>query len=149
MKKYFFGIGLIIIFLLLLSSPVVKIPVYNFDSDIFEYKYALVPPFLNRNQKILFVLNKLKLLSPEKTELDKNISFENPVFSGDRLSIDMIVSANNTSSFHETLTVRQIKEVIKVNFRTVNELKLNIFPEDSFKHLDTTKTFKIKNKGEK
>lgn len=148
MKKYFFWGGFFIILFLTTLSPTIKVPVYNFEKDTFKYKLEIVSPFLTKEQKILTVFNKLKFLTPEKGEIDENITFSNAVISKDTLIIDLNVTGNNTSSFHENLIVRQLKETLRINFKDIIYLKLRIFPQNSFKHLDTTKPFKIKDKGE-
>lgn len=148
MKKYLFWGGFFIIVFLTTLSPTVKVPVYNFEKDTFKYKLEIVSPFLTKEQKILTAFNKLKFLTPETGEIDENITFGNAVISKDTLIIDLTLTSNNTSSFHENLIVRQLKETLKINFKDIIYLKVRIFPKNSFKHLDTTKPFKINNKGE-
>lgn len=148
MKKYLFWGGFFIIVFLTTLSPTVKVPVYNFEKDTFKYKLEIVSPFLTKKQNILTAFNKLKFLTPETGEIDENITFGNAVISKDTLIIDLTLTSNDTSSFHENLIVRQLKETLKINFKDIIYLKVRIFPKNSFKHLDTTKPFKINNKGE-
>lgn len=148
MKKYLFWSGIFVLILLIFLHPIVKVPVYSFEKDEFSYRLEFIPPFLTKEQKVLAAFNKLKFLTPETGEIDENITFGNAVISKDTLIIDLTLTSNNTSSFHENLIVRQLKETLKINFKDIIYLKLRIFPKNSFKHLDTTKPFKINNKGE-